>query len=84
MATVNLNSNFLGLPEGLLPLAYGQIVYTLTGLGLGTRAVQFVIGATDFPWPLVFLPGGTTVSSGEVYRVSYCSIATTGCKGVSL
>jgi spore germination protein GerM len=73
VATVQLDAGFLAIsPAKSLYQAFGQIVYTLTGLGVGIDRVQFVFD--NIPYVGVLLPSGKVRRSGRVSRADYCAI----------
>jgi spore germination protein GerM len=72
-ATVQLDASFLSIAPGrALAEAFGQVVFTLTGLNVGISKVQFIF--ENSPYQRVLLPDGTIRSNGLVSRADYCSI----------
>ncbi len=72
-ATVQLDAPFLSIaPEQSVYEAFGQIVYTLTGLGDGISGVEFVFD--NRPYLDVVLPNGELAKGGIARRAEYCTI----------
>jgi spore germination protein GerM len=76
-ATVQLDPAFLSIvSQKSLAEAFGQIVYTLTGLNVGISHVGFIFD--NRPFPGVVLPNGKMRTNGVVSRSDYCSIGPPG------
>jgi spore germination protein GerM len=80
VATVQLDAPFVSnFVLSSLAEAYGQIVFTLTGLpNAGITEVQFIF--ENEPYPGVVTPNGRAVNSGRVSRSQYCAIAPVGAR----
>ena len=77
VAMVQLDAAFLSIAQPTkIYEAYGQIVYTLTGLGVGIDKVQFIFD--NGPYLGVLLPGGGVAVDGIVGRQNYCSFGPPG------
>ena len=85
VAMVQLDAAFLSIAQPTkIYEAYAQIVYTLTGLGVGITKVQFIFD--NGPYLGVLLPGGGVAKQGIVSRQSYCTFGPPGqgCSAASL
>jgi spore germination protein GerM len=77
VATVQLDARFLSIAQpAKIAEAYAQIVYTLTGLGVGINKVQFIFD--NGPFLGVLLPNGTAAPNGITTRQDYCALAPAG------
>lgn len=76
-ATVQLDAAFLSVAsQRSLAEAFGQVVYTLTGLNVGISRVQFIF--ENSAYSRVILANGTIRSSGLVTRADYCAFGPPG------
>lgn len=71
VASVEVDTSFLNLPELALEQASAQIVYTLTGLPNGPNSVRFVLDGQKLE---SLIPPGKLVNRA-VSRLDYCEFA---------
>jgi spore germination protein GerM len=78
-ATVQLDEGFISLASPVsLAQAFGQVVYTLTGLNITPKISRVQFTFDNRPYPEVVLPNLTTRATGLVTRADYCAIGPPG------